>query len=74
MKDKISFNKADMTYITDIDIMVIKYALENYRKRLVDATPDNIMYMQIKSINRLLPLFNEPGILAVPYFPIDENE
>lgn len=75
MSETITFKKSDMTYITDEELTVIKIALDRYRKDLKDiGYPEYIIKSQMFSTDRMIEFFNEPGILAVPYFPIDENE
>lgn len=77
MSKKISFNKSDMTYITDDDLATINIALGRYHRDMITRKIDynnTILNLQMQSSERMIKLFeDQAGFLIVPYFPIDET-
>jgi hypothetical protein len=74
--DSITFNKSDMTFITDEDLTAIQLALSRYLRDMKQGKveyADYILDLQKASTERMIEYFENPGFLAVPYFPIDED-
>lgn len=75
-KKTITFKKSDMTFVTDIDLQVIKEALAEYHNQFKEYKinrPNYILNLENKALERMIELFEEPGLLIVPYFLIDED-
>jgi len=78
MSGSITFKKEDLTYITDDELAAINIALGRYRKDIIRRKldyRDHISKSQLIATDRMIKFFEDnAGILAAPYFPIDENE
>ena len=73
----ITFNKVDLTFITDDELAAINIALGRYRNDIVKrklSYMDHVSKSQLVATDRMINLFkDEAGFLIVPYFPIDET-
>jgi len=69
----ITFNKVDLTFITDDELAAINIALNRYHNDIVSYM-DHVSKSQLIATDRMINLFkDEAGFLIVPFFPIDET-